>query len=144
MNIETILNEWDKDAEIDYDSLDQELLRIPKIHSKYYRIYVAEKVKLLSMKEERKVLLLDKNDYYRGIMPKEELDRRGWEPWNLSILKAEIPMYMDADIHMRELNLRIGVQQEKVDLVESIIKSLVNRGFNIKGAIEFMKFRSGG
>ena len=46
MKIETILNEWDKDAEIDYDALDQELLRIPKIHAKYYRIYVDEKVKL--------------------------------------------------------------------------------------------------
>jgi hypothetical protein len=144
MNIESILKEWDQDSQIDYDTLDQELIRIPKIHAKYYRYYVSEKVKLLSMKEDRKTMILDKNDYYRGIMTREELDRRGWEPWNLSILKAEIPMYLDADPHMKDLNLRIGVQQEKVDFLESIIKSLTNRGFNIKGAIDFMKFRAGG
>ena len=59
------------------------------------------------------------------------------------ILKAELPMYLDGDQDMIDLSLKIGLQQEKVDLLESIIKSLINRGFQIKAAIDWHKFTMG-
>jgi hypothetical protein len=42
-----------------------------------------------------------------------------------------------------DLSLKIGMQQEKVELLESIIKSLKNRGFQIKSAIDWFKFTMG-
>ena len=59
------------------------------------------------------------------------------------ILKADVPMYMEADKEIIDLSLKIGLQQEKVEFLESIIKSLNNRGYNIKAAIDFLKFTSG-
>jgi hypothetical protein len=59
------------------------------------------------------------------------------------IIKADIPMYMDADDDIIKMNLKIGYQQEKVEFLESIIKSLVNRGFQIKAAIEWQRFTMG-
>jgi hypothetical protein len=53
-------------------------------------------------------------------------------------------MYMDADQDIINMSLKIGLQQEKVELLESIIKSLTNRGFQIKSAIEWTKFTMGG
>ena len=41
------------------------------------------------------------------------------------------------------LSLKIGYQQEKIELLESIIKSLSNRGYNIKAAIDWTKFTMG-
>jgi hypothetical protein len=41
------------------------------------------------------------------------------------------------------MSLRIGIQQEKIELLESIIKSLTGRGFNIKAALEWEKFKVG-
>jgi hypothetical protein len=59
------------------------------------------------------------------------------------ILKGDIPMYLDADDDVINLSLRIGLQQEKVDLLDSIIKTIINRGFLIKSAIEWQKFTMG-
>ena len=41
--------------------------------------------------------------------------------------------------HMR----KPWVQQEKVDFLDSAIKSLTNRGFNLKAAIDWEKFKMG-
>jgi hypothetical protein len=52
-------------------------------------------------------------------------------------------MYIEADEDIIKLSLKIGVQQEKIDFLESIIKTIINRGYNIKSAIEFIKFTNG-
>ena len=143
MTIEDILNEWEKDADISRDDLTEESLKISKLHAKYYRMFVKAKMKLISLKEEKKSLILDKNDYYRGIMPAEEIKKRGWDIWNLTILKTELPMYIEADKHIQDMNLKIALASEKCDLIESIIKTLNNRGFHIKTAVDFERFRAG-
>ena len=52
-------------------------------------------------------------------------------------------MYMEADREIVSLNLRIGYQLEKIDLLESIIKMVMNRNFQIKSAIDWIKFEQG-
>jgi GTP-binding protein YchF len=47
------------------------------------------------------------------------------------------------DKEIIDMSLKIGLQQEKVELLESIIKSLTNRGFQIKAAIDWYKFTMG-
>ena len=53
-------------------------------------------------------------------------------------------MYLDADPDLIEISLQIGVQLEKVEFLESIIKTLNNRGYIIKTAVEFIRFTMGG
>ena len=73
-----------------------------------------------------------------------ETNEKGWTiPARGLILKQEIPMYMEGDKELIALSLKIGFQQEKVELLESIIKSLINRGFQIKAAIDWHKFTMG-
>ena len=60
------------------------------------------------------------------------------------ILKQEISTYMEGDKEIIDLSLRVGVAQEKVDFLDSIIKSLQTRGYLIKSAIDFQKFIMGG
>ncbi len=143
MNIDQILEEWSKDSDMDRNDLGEESLKIPKLHGKYYRMYVTEKMKWIGLKEDKKKLVLDKHDYYRGIMPVEEVKRRGWEIWNLTVLKSELPMYIDSDEHIRELNLKIMLLEEKCNLIESILKNIATRGYQIKTAVEFERFRAG-
>ena len=61
----------------------------------------------------------------------------------LKILRADIPQYIDSDKDYIELSLKIAYQQEKVDFLESAIRSLNSRGFNIKAAVEWEKFKVG-
>ena len=59
------------------------------------------------------------------------------------ILKADIPMYIDADEDIIRMNLKIGLQMEKIELLESIIKTIMNRGYLIKTAVDWTKFTMG-
>jgi hypothetical protein len=51
---------------------------------------------------------------------------------------------MDGDKDIIELSLKIGMQQEKVDFLADIIKTLHSRGYAIKNAIDFYRFQQGG
>jgi hypothetical protein len=144
MRIDEIQALWEADANIDRMELGNEAIKIPKLHSKYYKIYIDERLALRKAQADYKVLLKDKQVYYMGGMDKAELDERGWEQNPIRVLKADLPTYIDADPDIIKQALKIGYQQEKVDFLESVIKTLRERGFNIKSAIEWARFQVGG
>jgi len=143
MNVDDIFQLWTEDVEIDKTELGDEAIKIPKLHNKYFQIYIKEKLLLRKFDSEMKQLKLDKYEFYTQGHT-EETRSKMWElPAKGLILKTDIPMYMDADPDIIKLSLKIGLQQEKVDLLDSIIKSLNSRGFNIKAAIDWHKFTMG-
>ena len=144
MKIEEILESWKEDSNIDRTELGDEALRIPKLHHKYYQMYIHERLNLRSLEAEMKQLKLDKYEFYsQG--HNEETMSKGWTlPAKGIILKQDMPMYLDADQDVINLSLKIGLQQEKVDYLDSIIRSLQQRGYSIKSAIEWHKFTMGG
>jgi hypothetical protein len=44
MKLEEIESLWEQDSKIDRTDLDNESLKIPMLHSKYYKIYLREKI----------------------------------------------------------------------------------------------------
>jgi len=60
------------------------------------------------------------------------------------VLKGEVEKYLNADTDMINQTLGLALQQEKVDYLRSVIKFIEKRGFDIKNAIDFQKFMSGG
>lgn len=143
MKLDEIHALWSQDCEISRIELGEEALKIPKLHSKYLRMFSDERMLLRKLEEDRSTLKLLKIDYYRGVLPEEDLRANGWEPFRLSVLKSDIPMYLDADQDIIKINLKISVQQEKVDTLEAIIKSISNRGYLIKSAIDWERFKVG-
>ena len=61
----------------------------------------------------------------------------------MKILKADIQIHIDANQIWIDNNLKVAYQKEKVEFLESIIKSLNGRGFNINAAIQWEKFKVG-
>lgn len=143
MTLDEIHDLWSNDSEVDKTELGDESLKIPKLHNKYYRIYSTEKLLLRKFESEMKALKLEKYEFYsQG--PSKETEQKGWSlPAKGIILKQELPMYLEGDREIINMSLKIGLQQEKVELLESIIKSLTNRGFQIKAAIDWYKFTMG-
>jgi len=76
-------------------------------------------------------------------LSEEEYKRRGWEPNPLRILKSDVPMYIDSDNDLGEIDMKIEYQKEKINALEGIIKHLSARGFQIKAAIDWEKFKAG-
>jgi len=144
MKFEDIFTMWEQDSNIDKTEIAEESIKIPKLHFKYYRIFCAEKMQLKQLEADLKKLRLEKYEFYTQGHTKETKDR-GWElPAKGLILKGDIPMYIDSDKDMIELSLKIGVQQEKADLLENIIKSINNRGYLLKNVLDWSKFVNGG
>lgn len=143
MKLEDIYTEWDSDSRIDRSELGDEVLKIPKLHHKYFKIFTNERLILRKYEAELKQLKLAKHEFLT-MGPTEETHAMGWQlPPQGKILRSDVNNYIEADQEVINLTLKIGIQLEKIELLESIIKSLTNRGFNIKAAIEWEKFKVG-
>jgi Recombination, repair and ssDNA binding protein UvsY len=143
MKLEDIYAEWEKDSKIDATELGTESIRIPELHNKYFKMFSNERLLLRKYEADMKSLKLEKYEFYtQG--PTRESQEKGWTmPARGMILKQEMPMYMEGDRELIDMSLKIGYQQEKIELLESIIKSLTNRGFQIKAAIDWHRFTMG-
>ena len=144
MKLEDIFEMWQTDAVIDKTELGEESLQTVRLHSKYVELFIKERVQLHAMEAKYKKLYLDKYEFYsQG--PSKETEEKGWKfPDKGLIIKNEISTYLDADPDIIELSLKIGIQKEKIQLLDSIVKQIQSRGFAIKNAIEFLKWTGGG
>ena len=142
-SLEDIQNEWEKNSKIDYSNLGTESIRIPVIHDKYLKIFIDERIRLKGMEFELSKLVRSKTNYYKGEMTEDELDKRGWEQFQGRLLKNEISNYIETDDDYIKIKQNIVVQQEKINYLDSIIKQLNNRGFQIKNALDWLKFSRG-
>ena len=140
-------NELKKMIEIDLqfkeDQLDTESLKIPQIHSKYLNFLTDEKLKLQTFKFQHDTLYRLKWEYYNGKISAEELEKQGWEQFDLKLLKQDIPIYLNSDEDLKSLNEKIFFQKEKIAYLDSIIKMIMNRQFHIRDAIAWRKFING-
>ena len=131
------------DIVMDDTELDIESLRTPQLHNKYLNFYHDEKLILVKQEEEYKKLYRLKWEYYTGKLDQESLDTLNWEPFQLNILKADIDKYLNADEDLSLIRMRLSYTKEKVDYLESIIKIISNRQWNIRSAIDWRKFVNG-
>lgn len=143
MKLESIFEMWEQDAKVNREDLSDESLRISTLHAKYHKIYTQERLTLRKFEHEMKQLKLDKYEFYTQGPTKETMDL-GWQlPAVGKVIKSDVDKYMDADKDNVNMSLKIGLQHEKITLLESIIKTIHNRGFQIKNAIDWIKFTSG-
>ena len=143
MKLEEIQELWNRDREIDYTELGTESIRIPQIHDKYLKIYTDERIKRRGLEFELSKLVRAKTDWYAGRMSQEELEERGWDQFLGRLLKNEISNYIESDNDVIKIKQHIAILQEKNNYLDSIIKMVSNRGFQIKNALDWLKFSHG-
>ena len=143
MKLEEIFKEWDIDSKIDISQLQFESLKIPQLHNKYSKIYVRLKLKRNELQATFALLKQEKKEFYT-LGPNAETMKKGWTlPPQGKILKADIESYLNQDKDIIALNMKLGVADEKLSLLSSILSTVHSRSFHIKHAIEFMKFEAG-
>lgn len=144
MKLEDIVTEWENDCKIDRTELAEESLKIAQLHSKYYKLFLSERTQLKKWQAEYKQLYKLKFEYYNGTISDEDLQAYDWEPFALKVLKNDLNVYLEADDDLIRSQSKISLQEDKVQFIENIIKSLTARGYNIKSAIEWIKWSQGG
>lgn len=131
------------DLVMDKTELDIESMKTPQIHNKYLVMYSDEKLILGKLESDLNILKRDKWLYYTGKMSPEQLEDRGWDTFDLNILKTDIDKFLGGDEDLIKLANRILFQKEKVNYLENVIKIINNRQWNIRAAIDWLKFTNG-
>lgn len=141
--MEEILKHTETDLSFDSTELDNEALRIPQLHNKYLNFLHQEKMLLRGYEYEYRILKRLKWEYYTGKISEEDLKKHGWEPFQLKVLKPDIPTYLESDPDINKLTAKIQTQEEKCTFLENTIKGIMNRHWIIRSAIEWKKFTNG-
>lgn len=128
------------DAKIDRSDLGNESLKIPVLHAKYLKLLREEKQVLNKMQMDLQALTHRKSEYYMGKGTIEEYNRK---PLNLKVLKGDLTRYVEADEEVMEMSMRVSDQNDKILTINEMIKSINNRNFLIKSAIDWLKFTQG-
>lgn len=142
IDIEVIQGMWVKDSIIDMDNLHEEsAVKTNVLHSKYFEIY--NNIQLLKKKAEqqRKNIRHSRYEYYSG---KAEPEVYNDTPFPKKIRdKDTMQKYLDADEKLSSSSLKIEYYDVMLNYLESILKQISNRTYQIKNAIDFMKFNAG-
>ena len=141
INLESIQEMWEKDAQIDRDNLHEESLNIPSLHAKYFELYNTIFLLRKKAEQQRKNIRHERYEYFSG---KSDTDVYRDNPFPKKIRdKDTMQKYMDADEKLSNSNLKIDYYDTMLVYIESILKVIQNRTFQIKNAIEFMRFNAG-
>lgn len=145
MTLDELHDMWQEDCNIDENHLDRASIQTAKLHSKYLRIMIQHKMKIAAYQAEYKNLRQAKFRYYRGEMPKDELKERGWDQWQgIKPLKNEMEEFLGGDSDLNKIDLKISYIKVMVEALESILKQIGARDWQIRNAVEYKKFIAGG
>jgi len=143
MNIDQIKAQAEVDTVIDNNHLDDEASRIPQLHNKYLCILMDEKLILENLESKLRILRRDKWLYYSGKMSEDELKKKNWEPFELSILKQDLDRFIESDMDVITASNKVFLQKEKVTYIENVAKIISNKIWSIRSSIDWVKFTQG-
>jgi hypothetical protein len=141
IDLDTIQKMWEKDSQIDPDNLHTESLNIPVLHAKYFDLYNTLVLLRKRAEQQRKNIRHERYEYYTG---KADPEVYVEDPFPKKIRdKDTLQKYLDADNKLSQVNLKIEYYETMINYLESILKVIQNRTYQIKNAVEFIKFQAG-
>jgi hypothetical protein len=141
-NLEQVLKYWEKDAEMDQTEPGKELLRIPTLHNKYLSILTKHKIASKKAHFDYLRLRKVKIDYYNGRLDQDELETRGWQPFQF-VLKSDIGAYLEGDDDLIKMLEKKVYHEECVSVLESVMNELKQRTWQLRDFISWEKFIGG-
>ena len=141
MNLEQIQEMWEKDSKIDPDNLHDESLKIPQLHSKYYTVYNTITLLREKARTQYNKIKLERYNYYTGKAEPEVYEK---DPFPYKVREKDaIQRHLEADERLNKIDLKIRYYDATLKFLEEIIKTVANRTFQIKNAIEWHRFQAG-
>ena len=141
MNLEELKKEAYKDLPItDQEHLDQESFRNQEIKSRWLDYKSRFELLLVKNQGDYQKLYRAKWEYYGG---KADAKVYASKPFDFKVLKTDLAMYINSDDEVIELGAKIEYLKTVVKYIEGVIKSIDNRGWDIKHAITWKQFEAG-
>jgi hypothetical protein len=130
----------EKDLVIDDLDLHRESTRTIELTTKYLRFYSEFNMLKKNAEFKYKKMYREKWEYYMG---KAEPQVYQEKPFDLKVLKQDVPMYLDADDDLLNLKAKIAYYEEITNYLENCIKAIKDRTWSIRAAIDWRKFTEG-
>ena len=146
LDLNSILEQWQKDCVIDNSQLAEVSRDTPKLHAKYLQLLSLSKLQLKRAEASQKILLKDKWLYYNGKMDREAIQSKGWEPDpfdGLKILKGEMDYYYDSDPDIQKSEEKIQYYKTIIETLTEIVDSLKWRHQTVGNIIRWKQFEAG-
>ena len=140
MTLDELKLQVSQDLKVDDEHLDTESLKNQEIKAKYLEHKSKFELLLFKAKGDYKRLYREKWEYYGG---KADAKIYASKPFDLRVLKTDLGVYISADEEIIDAENKIGYLETVVDYIKGVIKSVDNRGWDIKNAIEWKKFEAG-
>ena len=140
MNLDELKLQVSQDLRVDDEHLDTESLKNQEIKATYLDHKSKFELLLFKAKGDYKRLYREKWEYYGG---KSDAKIYASKPFDLKVLKTDLGVYISADEEIIDAENKIGYLETVIDYIKGVIKSVDNRGWDIKNAIEWKKFEAG-
>ena len=140
MTLDELKLQVSQDLRVDDEHLDTESLKNQEIKATYLDHKSKFELLLFKAKGDYKRLYREKWEYYGG---KAHAKIYPTKPFDLKVLKTDLGVYISADEEIIDAENKIGYLETVVDYIKGVIKSVDNRGWDIKNAIEWKKFEAG-
>lgn len=142
--LEEIINEWEKDSIIDVNRIQDETVATPFLHSKYLRMLSMWKKRRHIYEKKLTELQAVKRRYYRGEMGREELESYGWNQYQGNrMIKTELEETLRGDSDILSIQSKIDLIDTVLYVLESIVKMITSRDFEISNFIKYKMFMKG-
>jgi hypothetical protein len=141
LDLDTIQKMWEQDSKIDIDNLHTESLNIPILHAKYFDLYNTINLLKKKAEQQKKSIRHQKYEYFTG---KADPDVYLENPFPKKIRDKEtLQGYLDSDEKLSQVSLKVEYYDTMIAYIDSILKMIANRTYQIKNAIEYIRFQSG-
>jgi hypothetical protein len=141
IDLDTIQKMWEHDSKIDIDNLHVESLNIPILHSKYFDLHNTINLLKKKAEQQKKKIRHERYEYFTGKAdPEVYLEN----PFPKKIRDKEtLQGYLDSDEKLSQVVLKIEYYETMLSYIDSILKMISNRTYQIKNSIDFLRFQSG-
>ena len=140
MTLDELKLQVQKDLKVDDEHLDTESLKNQEIKATYLDHKSRYELLLFKAKGDYKRMYREKWEYYGG---KADAKIYATKPFDLKVLKTDLAVYITSDEEIINAENKVGYLETVVDYIKGVIKSVDNRGWDIKNAIEWKKFEAG-
>jgi len=140
MTLDELKLQVQRDLKVDNEHLDTESLKNQEIKANYLDYKSRYELLLYKAKGDYKRMYREKWEYYGG---KADAKIYATKPFDLKVLKTDLAVYISSDEEIINAENKVGYLETVIDYIKGVIKSVDNRGWDIKNAIEWRKFEAG-
>ena len=140
MTLDELKIQVEKDLKINDERLDTESYKNQELYAKYLDHKTNFEFLLYRAKGDYKVLYRKKWEYYGG---KADAKVYAAKPFDLKVLKTDLQMYINSDEEILAVQGKIAYYESIIKYIDGVIKSIDNRGWDIRNATEWKKFEAG-